>query len=83
MAVYMKMIKKFDDDRKVIYQFGPNENQMGEIEFDKEKKIFNILKQVNNLRISNQAYENWASEQIIKVMFRNNGRFPEVTSVEK
>jgi len=37
MAVYMKMIKKFDDDRKVIYQFGPNENQMGEIEFDKEK----------------------------------------------
>lgn len=83
MAVYMKMIKKFDDDRKVIYQFGPNENQMGEIEFDKEKKIFNILKQVNNLKISNQAYENWASEQIIKVMFRNNGRFPEVTSVEK
>ncbi|RGS61230.1 hypothetical protein DWX81_17445 [Roseburia inulinivorans] len=83
MAVYMKMIKKFDDDRKVIYQFGPNENQMGEIEFDKEKKIFNILKQVNDLRISNQAYENWASEQIIKVMFRNNGRFPEVTSVEK
>ncbi|MBD9180882.1 MAG: hypothetical protein EGP79_01085 [Roseburia intestinalis] len=83
MAVYMKMIKRFDDDRKVIYQFGPNENQMGEIEFDKEKKIFNILKQVNDLRISNQAYENWASEQIIKVMFRNNGRFPEVTSVEK
>ena len=83
MAVYMKMIKKFDDDRKVIYQFSPNENQMGEIEFDKEKKIFNILKQVNDLRISNQAYENWASEQIIKVMFRNNGRFPEVTSVEK
>lgn len=83
MAVYMKMIKKFDDDRKVIYQFGPNENQMGEIEFDKEKKIFNILKQVNDLRISNQAYENWASEQIIKVMFRNNGRFPGVTSVEK
>ncbi len=83
MAVYMKMIKKFDDDRKVIYQFGPNENQMGEIEFDKDKKIFNILKQVNDLQISNQAYENWASEQIIKVMFRNNGRFPEVTSVEK
>ena len=83
MAVYMKMIKKFDDDRKVIYQFGPNENQMGEIEFDKEKKIFNIFKQVNDLRISNQAYENWASEQIIKVMFRNNGRFPEVASVEK
>ena len=74
MAVYVKMIKKFDDEKRVVYQFGPNEKQMGEIEFDKEKKIFNILNQVN---------ENWASEQILKIMFRNDGQFPDVTSVEK
>ena len=67
MAVYVKMIKKFDDEKRVVYQFGPNEKQMGEIEFDKEKKIFNILNQVNDSRISNQAYENWASEQILKM----------------
>ena len=60
-----------------------NKKQMGEIEFDKEKKIFNILNQVNDSRISNQAYENWASEQILKIMFRNDGQFPDVTSVEK
>lgn len=83
MAAYVKMIKMFDDEKRVIYQFGSNENQMGEIEFDKEKKIFNVLKQVNDSKISNQAYENWASEQIIKIMFRNNGQFPDVTSVEK
>lgn len=83
MAVYMKMIKKFDDENRVIYQFGPNENQMGEIEFDKGEKIFRILKKVNDSKVSNQAYENWASEQIIKIMFRNNGQFPNVTSVEK
>lgn len=83
MAVYVKMIKKYDDENKVIYQFGPNENLMGEIEFDKEKKIFNVLKQVNDSRISNEAYENWVTEQIIKIMFRNNGQFPDVTSVEK
>lgn len=53
MAVYVKMIKKFDDEKRVVYQFGPNEKQMGEIEFDKEKKIFNILNQVNDSRISN------------------------------
>ena len=62
MAVYVKMIKKFDDEKRVVYQFGPNEKQMGEIEFDKEK---------------------WASEQILKIMFRNDGQFPDVTSVEK
>lgn len=83
MAVYLKMIKMFDDEKKVIYQFGPNENQMGEIEFDKVKKSFSVLKHVNDSRISNQAYENWASEQIIKIMFRNKGQFPDVTSVEK
>ena len=80
MAVYVKMIKKFDDEKRVVYQFGPNEKQMGEIEFDKEKKIFNILNQVNDSRISNQAYENWASEQILKIMFRNDGQFPDVQS---
>ena len=83
MAVYIKMIKKYDDDKKVVYRFGPNERLMGEIEFDKEEKIFNILEQVNDSRISNQSYENWAMEQIIKIMYRDNGHFPDVTSVEK
>ena len=77
------MIKKYDDDKKVVYRFGPNERLMGEIEFDKEEKIFNILEQVNDSRISNQSYENWAMEQIIKIMYRDNGQFPDVTSVEK
>ena len=83
MAVYIKMIKKYDDDKKVVYRFGPNERLMGEIEFDKEEKIFNILGQVNDSRISNQSYENWAMEQIIKIVYRDNGQFPDVTSVEK
>ena len=74
MAVYVKMIKKFDDEKRVVYQFGPNEKQMGEIEFDKEKKIFNILNQVNDSRISNQAYENWASEQILKISLESKKR---------
>ena len=83
MAVYIKMIKKYDDDKKVVYRFGPNERLMGEIEFDKEKKEFNVLNQVNDSRISNEAYENWSKEQIIKIMYRDNGQFPDVTSVEK
>ena len=83
MAVYLKMIKEYEDKKKVIYKFGPNENLMGEMEFDKEKKVFSVLGHVNDTKISNQAYENWATEQIIKIMFRNNGQFPDVTSVEK
>ena len=48
MAVYVKMIKMFDDEKRVIYRFGPNENQMGEIEFDKEERSFSVLKHVND-----------------------------------
>lgn len=83
MAANVKMIKKFDDERKVIYQFGTNENQMGEIEFDKKRKEFRVLKQVNDKRHSNQVYEEWASQQIVKILFRNNGQFPDVISVKK
>lgn len=83
MAAYVKMIKKFDDDEKVIYQFGPDEKKMGEIQFNKENKEFHILKQINDLHISNEAYEKWVSEQIIKIMYREKGKFPNVTSVEK
>lgn len=39
MAVYVKMIKKFDDERKVIYKFGPNENLMGKLSLTKQKSI--------------------------------------------
>lgn len=30
-----------------------------------------------------QEFQIWASEQILKIMFRNDGQFPDVTSVEK
>lgn len=83
MAAYVKMIKKFDDNKRVLYEFGPNEYQMGEIEFHKENKNFDVLKHVNDSQISNEAYEKWAMEQIIKIMYRNKGQFPNVTSVEK
>ena len=42
MAAYVKMIKKFDDNKRVLYEFGPNEYQMGKIEFDKENNNFNV-----------------------------------------
>ena len=82
MAAYVKMIKKYDDDKRVIYRFGPDEDLMGEIEFDKEEKTFNIIKQVNDSRRKNETYERWAAEKIIRIMIKNDGQFPDVTSVE-
>lgn len=83
MAVYILMKKIMDDDEKVIYKFGPNEGQMGIIEFDKKKRKFNITEHVNDGILSNKAYERWAAEKIVKLMDKEGGNFPDTTSVEK
>lgn len=83
MAVYVLMIKLEDDEEKVVYKFGPNKKYMGIIEFDKTSRKFNIRKSVNDGVLSNKAYERWAAEKIAKLMFKEGGEFPEVTSVEK
>lgn len=67
----------------MVYQFGPNNDCLREIEFDKKQKVFHVLKHVDDLKISNSVYENWVSERIIKLIVQNDGQFPDVTSVEK
>lgn len=83
MAVFVVMTKMEDNEEKVVYKFGPNEEYMGIIEFDKVNKVFNIRESVNDGIISNKAYERWAAEKIVKLMYKEDGVFPEVTSVEK
>lgn len=82
MAVYVKMIKSLMMRNEQYINLDLMKSRWEKLSLTK-KKIFNILNQVNDSRISNQAYENWASEQILKIMFRNDGQFPDVTSVEK
>lgn len=83
MAVYVLMKKIKDNEKKVVYKFGPNDNLMGIIEFDKNQKTFNIIKKVSDDISMNKAYEKWAAEKIVKIMYRENGIFPNETAVEK
>lgn len=83
MGAYVLMIKLEDNDEKVIYKFGPNEKYMGVIEFDKIRREFNIVDSVDDGVLSNKAYERWAAEKIAKLMYKEDGKFPEITAVEK
>lgn len=38
MAVFILMLKEFEDEERVVYQYGPNEDLMGRIEYDKKMK---------------------------------------------
>lgn len=83
MAAFVLMIKLEDNEEKVIYKFGPNEQHMGIIEFNKINREFNVRESVNDGILSNKAYERWVAEKIVKLMYREGGEFPGVTSVEK
>ncbi len=83
MAVYILMIKLEDNEKKVVYKFGPNEKHMGIIEFDKKHKVFNVLEKVDDGIVSNEAYENWTAEKIVKLIYKNGANLPDITSVEK
>ena len=83
MAVYVLMIKLEDNEEKVVYKFGSNDKHMGMIEFNKIKKGFSVIESVNDGVLSNKAYERWAAEKIAKLMYKENGKFPETISVEK
>ncbi|MBO5144817.1 MAG: hypothetical protein J6C19_04690 [Lachnospiraceae bacterium] len=83
MAAFVLMIKMEDNEEKVVYQFGPSEKHLGIIEFHKVNKVFHIRKSVNDGILSNEAYERWAAEKIVKIMYREEGKFPDITTVEK
>ncbi len=39
MAYYVLIRKEAEDDDRVVYQFGPNENQLGRLSFDKRSGV--------------------------------------------
>lgn len=83
MAVYVLMKKVSNDTETVIYEFGPNEEHMGIIEFNKKSREFIVRQSVNDGILSNKAYERWAAEKIVKLMYKEGGNFPDITFVEK
>ncbi len=36
MAVYIIMLKEYEDEERVVYNYGPSEEAMGKIEYDKK-----------------------------------------------
>lgn len=36
MAVYIIMLKDYEDEERVVYSYGPSEDVMGKIEYDKK-----------------------------------------------
>ncbi|MFI2859240.1 nuclease-related domain-containing protein [Paenibacillus sp. JSM ZJ436] len=43
MAVFVLMLKDYENEQKVVYSYGPNEETVGKIEYDKKNGVINQI----------------------------------------
>ncbi|MDQ1167143.1 hypothetical protein [Flavobacterium sp. SORGH_AS_0622] len=82
MAVFIVMIKEYEDKNKVVYQYGPNEIILGKIEFNKIHQKILDLQPVNDPQISNAFYFKRAAQRLAVLSVQNKEQFPERTTIE-
>lgn len=56
MAVFVLMLKEFEDEDRVVYLYGPNEDLMGQIEYDKKNRVINQLSQINSSEFADDFF---------------------------
>lgn len=82
MAVYVLLIKDFEDDEKVIYKYGPNEEITGKIEYNKKSNKLIEIEPIVKEGISNEFYVTRAAQRLAVLSMRKDVVFPERTSIE-
>ena len=82
MAVYVLLLKEYEDEEKVIYKYGPNEEITGKIEYNKKSNKLFEIEPIIKEGISNDFYVKRAAQKLAVISVRENGVFPERTTVE-
>ncbi|KGP81721.1 MULTISPECIES: hypothetical protein [unclassified Paenibacillus] len=82
MASFVLLIKEMEDEEKVIYKFGPNENVMGRIELNKITRKFTKLDPIPDPNIATKFYFDRAAQRLSVCFIRQNGFFPNRTTFE-
>lgn len=82
MAVYVLLLKEYEDEEKVIYKYGPNEEITGKIQYNKKSNKIIEIEPIIKEGISNDFYVKRAAQKLAVISVRANGVFPEKTSIE-
>jgi len=82
MAVYVLLLKEYEDEEKVIYKYGPNEEITGKIEYNKKSNKLIEIEPIVKEGISNDFYVKRAAQKLAVISVREDGVFPEKTSIE-
>lgn len=82
MAVYVLLLKEYEDEEKVIYKYGPNEEITGKIEYNKKSNKLFEIEPIIKEGISNDFYVKRAAQKLAVISVRADSVFPERTTVE-
>ncbi|GIP46340.1 hypothetical protein J45TS6_47990 [Paenibacillus sp. J45TS6] len=82
MAVFVLMLKEFEDEDRVVYLYGPNENSMGKIEYDKRKKVINQLSSIDSIYFSDEFFFKRAGRRLARMIIKENHNFVDRTTIE-
>ncbi|GIP59569.1 hypothetical protein [Paenibacillus woosongensis] len=82
MASYVLLLKEHEDNERVVYRFGPNENMMGKIELNKVTRRFAEVEALPDPDLSSKFYFDRAAQRLVVCLIRENGVFPERTAFE-
>ncbi|MFD0671913.1 hypothetical protein [Cohnella sp. GCM10027633] len=82
MASFVLLLKEFEDDEKVVYRFGPNEDLMGKIELNKEKETIQEIEPVLDANNESKFYFDRAAQKLARCLYNEGGQFPAVTTFE-
>ena len=82
MASFVLLLKEYEDEEKVIYRFGPNEEQMGKIELNKKTNMFSEIEAVQDSTQSSKFYFDRAAQRLARCLVKEKGEFLEKMSFE-
>ncbi|GGJ30374.1 hypothetical protein [Paenibacillus hunanensis] len=79
MSAYVLLFKELETKEKVIYCYGPNEQQLGKIEYNKITKTFQEIEGIQNFsQKESDHYLSYAAKKIASIL-RKGEEFPDET----
>jgi len=82
MAVYIIMVKEYEDEERVVYNYGPSEDVMGKIEYDKKNEVINQISPIVSENYADEFFFKRAGRRLARMIIKEKGNFVEKTTIE-
>lgn len=80
MAVFVLMLKELEDEDRVVYLYGPNENSMWRIEYDKKNRVINQLSPIDSKEFADDFFFKTAGRRLSRMIIKENQNFVDRTN---